>query len=284
MRSHILFSINTEANFGIRSFINTCLIITPLMALFGWFNMVIRLKLPISSEVFVGPIVLGLLMSLTVSIMNTFNFMKTCAAEQAKIKELNETQLEVILTLSEVAESRCEETGAHIKRVSEYSRLLGQLAGLQEEEVFALKSAAPLHDIGKIGTPDSILLKPDRLTQKEFAIIEKHAEIGYRILADATKPILKAGAIIARSHHEKWDGSGYPQSLQGEAIPIYGRIVAIADVFDALGSDRVYKKSWPKEQILNYFQEQSGKHFDPGLTKLFIENFHQFDTIRKQYE
>lgn len=277
-------SISNEVGFGIRSFAITCLIITPLMALFGWFNMVIRLKLPVSCEVFAGPIVLGLLTSLTVSIMNTFHFIKACAAEKAKIKELNETQLEVILTLSEVAESRCEETGAHIKRVSEYSRLMAQLAGLSDDEIFTLKSAAPLHDIGKIGTPDNILLKRGKLTQEEFAIIEEHSDTGYRILADSTKPILKAGAIIARNHHEKWDGSGYPQGLQGEAISIYGRIVAIADVFDALGSDRVYKKAWPMEQILNYFREQSGKHFDPHLAKLFINNFHKFEAIRKQYE
>lgn len=284
MRINIPSPTSTEFRFGIRSFIITCLIITPIMALFGWFNMVVRLKLPLSHEVFTGPVVLGLLMSLTVSVINTFNFLKTCAVEQAQIKELNETQIEVIFTLSEVAESRCEETGAHIKRLAEYSRLMAQLAGMPEEEVFRLKNAAPLHDIGKIGTPDHVLLKPGKLTLEEFAIIEEHAEIGYRILADSTKPILKTAAIVARNHHEKWDGSGYPQRLQGEAIPIYGRIVAIADAFDALGSDRVYKKAWPMEQILDHFQEQSGKHFDPHLAQLFIDNFQLFEAIRMQYE
>ncbi|MDO8948844.1 MAG: HD domain-containing protein [Desulfocapsaceae bacterium] len=281
---YIPASTSTEFRFGIRSFIVTCLFITPLMALFGWFNMVVRLNLPFSPEVLAGPIVVGLLMSIAVAVINTVHFIKTSADEQTQIKELNETQIEVILTLSEVAESRCEETGAHIKRVDEYSRLMAQLAGLQEEEVSRLKNASPLHDIGKIGTPDYVLLKPSKLTPEEFAIIEEHAEIGYRILAYSTKPILKTAAIIARNHHEKWDGSGYPQRLSGEAIPLYGRIVAIADVFDALGSDRVYKKAWSMQQIRDYFQEQSGRHFDPHLAKLFLDNFQRFEAIRKQYE
>lgn len=281
---HIPALTSTEFRFGIRSFIITCLFITPLMVLFGWFNMVVRLNLPLSPEVLAGPTVVGLLMSIVVAVINTVHFIKTSADEQAKIKELNETQIEVILTLSEVAKSRCEETGAHIKRVAEYSRLMAQLAGLHEEEVFQLKNAFPLHDIGKIGTPDNVLLKPGKLTPEEFSIIEEHAEIGYRILADSTKSILKTAAIIARNHHEKWDGSGYPQRLSGEAIPLYGRIVAIADVFDALGSDRVYKKAWPMQQIRDHFQEQSGRHFDPHLVKLFLDNFQRFEAIREQYE
>ena len=274
---------STVSRFGARSFLLTWVVITPLMALFAWLNMVHRMGLPASPEVFAGPIMLGLLMSVAIAVINTVNFVKIHAIEAAKLRELNETQVEVIQTLSEVAESRCGETGAHIKRVAEYSRLLAQLAGLSDDEVFLIRTAAPLHDVGKVGTPDNVLLKPGKLTPDEFVIMQEHAEIGYRILADSTKPILKTAAIIARNHHEKWDGTGYPQKLSGEAIPIHGRIVAIADVIDALGTERVYKKAWPPEQIQAYLQEQSGRHFDPGLTQLVLDNFDRFESIRKQY-
>jgi len=270
--------------FGWRSFVITLLIVTPLMLLFAWFNMVLRLGLPSGPQVFMGPALVAILMSVAIAGLNTLHFIKRHAIEQAKLQELNETQIEVILTLSEVAESRCGETGAHIKRVAEYCRLLAQLAGLDEEEVFLIKSAAPLHDIGKVGTPDHILLKPGRLTPEEFVVMQEHAEIGYRILADSTKPILRTAALIARNHHEKWDGSGYPQRLRGEEIPIQGRIVAIADVFDALGTERVYKRAWSLEEIRTHFEQQAGRQFDPRLTALFLANFDRFDAIRKQYE
>lgn len=272
------------SQFGLRSFILTLAIITPLMALFAWFNMVLRMGLPMSPHVFIGPITLGFIMSIAIAAINTFNFLKIHAIEESKLKELNETQIEVILTLSEVAESRCGETGAHIKRVAEYSHLLALLAGLPENEAFMIKSAAPLHDIGKIATPDHILLKPGKLTDEEFTIMKEHAVTGYKILADSTKFILMTAAIIAHSHHEKWDGSGYPQSLSGENIPIYGRIIALADVFDALGTERVYKKAWSSEQICSYILEQSGKHFDPRLANLFLEHFERFEIIRKKYD
>lgn len=284
MNSNLLTSDSTTAKFGLRSFLLTLAITMPLMILFAWFNMVLRLGLPLTPQVFLGPILLGLIMSLAVSALNTLNFLKIHAIEESKIRELNETQIEVILTLSEVAESRCGETGAHIKRVAEYSHLLALLAGRSENEAFLIKSAAPLHDIGKIATPDHILLKPGKLTADEFVIMKEHAEIGYKILADSTKPILMTAAIIAHSHHEKWDGSGYPQSLKGESIPIYGRIIALADVFDALGSERIYKKAWSSGQIRNYVTEQSGIHFDPRLAALFLEHFEQFEAIRKKYD
>jgi len=274
---------NPVYQFGARSLVLTWVIVTPLMVLFAWVNMVQRLGLPPSAEVFAGPIMLALLMSVVIAAINTVNFVRIHAIEEAKLRELNETQVEVIQTLSEVAESRCGETGAHIKRVAEYSRLLAQLVGLPEKEVYLIKTAAPLHDVGKVATPDNVLLKPGKLTPEEFTLMQEHAEIGYRILADSTKPILMTAAIIARNHHEKWDGSGYPQKLRGEDIPIQGRIVAIADVYDALGTERVYKKAWPSEQILEYFQEQSGRHFDPTLTRLVLKNFERFEAIRKQY-
>ncbi len=270
--------------FGVRSLAITLGIVTPLLVIFAWFNMVLRLGLPPSWQVFVGPILVAFLVSLVIAGLNTLNFVRLHAIEQAKLLELNETQIEVILTLSEVAESRCGETGAHIKRVAEYCRLLAQLAGLGEDEVFLLKSAAPLHDLGKVGTPDHILLKPGKLTPEEYAVMQEHAEIGYRILADSTKPILKMAAVIARNHHEKWDGSGYPQRLRGEDIPLPGRIVAIADVLDALGTERIYKKAWSREQIQDFFQQQAGRHFDPRLTGLLLDNFERFEAIRKQYE
>jgi response regulator RpfG family c-di-GMP phosphodiesterase len=275
---------NATTQFGLRSFFLTLAVVTPLMALFAWFNMVLRMGLPISPQVFMGPIILGFIMSLVIAAINTFNFLKIHAIEELKLQELNDTQIEVILTLSEVAESRCGETGAHIKRVAEYSHLLALLAGLPENEAFLIQSAAPLHDIGKIATPDHILLKPGKLTPEEFVIMKEHAEIGYKILADSTKPILKTAATIAHSHHEKWDGTGYPLNLSGENIPIHGRIIALADVFDALGTERVYKKAWSSEQIRNYVTEQSEKHFDPRLAKLFLDNFEDFEKIRKKYD
>jgi len=275
---------HTTSQFGLRSFFLTLAIITPLMALFAWFNMVLRMGLPMSPHIFIGPITLGFIVSIFIAALNTFNFLKVHAIEESKLKELNETQIEVIMTLSEVAESRSGETGAHIKRVAEYSHLLALLAGLPESEALMIKSAAPLHDIGKIATPDHILLKPGKLSDEEFIIMKEHAEIGYKILADSTKFILMTAAIIAHSHHEKWDGSGYPQNLSGENIPIYGRIIALADVFDALGTERVYKKAWPSEQIRSYILEQSGKHFDPRLANLFLEHFEHFEIIRKRYD
>ena len=284
MKMHIPSPNSTEFQFGVRSFFLNWLIITPFMVLFGWFNMVVRLGLPISHEVFLGPLVLGFLVSILIAVLNTKGFIKKNEIERAKIQELNETQVEVILTLSVVAEARCGEMSAHIKRVAEYTCLLAQLAGLPDEEVFLLKSAAPLHDIGKIGIPDNVLLKPGKLTPEEFSIMQEHAEIGYRLLANSTKPIREIAALVTRNHHEKWDGSGYPQRLRGEAIPICGRIVAIADVFDALGTERAYRKAWPMTRIRDYFQEQSGKHFDPHLAQLFLDNFERFAAIRKQYE
>ncbi len=284
MNLHLPARDDAVFQFGVRSFAMTSAIVTPLMALFAWFNMVLRLGLPPSLQVFAGPILVALLMSVVIAGLNTLHFVKLHAIEQAKLRELNETQIEVILTLSEVAESRCGETGAHIKRVAEYCRLLAQLAGLGEDEVFLLKSAAPLHDIGKVGTPDHILLKPGKLTPEEYGVMQEHAEIGYRILADSTKPILRTAAVIARNHHEKWDGSGYPQKLRGEDIPVEGRIVAIADVFDALGTERIYKKAWSQEQIREFFQQQAGHHFDPRLVGLFLDNFERFEAIRKQYD
>jgi len=199
-------------------------------------------------------------------------------------KELEKTQKEIIYKLGEVGESRSQETGNHVKRVAEYSRLLALLAGLGEKNADLLYAASPMHDIGKVAIADAILKKPGRLTSEEFEIMKRHAEIGYTILKSSKRPILRAAAIVANRHHEKWDGSGYPSGLSGKHIHIFGRITAIADVFDALGSDRVYKKAWEIERIVELFKEQRGKHFDPELVDLFLSNLDKFLVIRERFK
>ena len=199
-------------------------------------------------------------------------------------RELEDTQKEIIYKLGEIGETRSQETGNHVKRVAKYSKLFAQKLNLPQDMVYKLYLASPMHDIGKIGIPDSILNKPGKLNEQEWEIMKTHAQIGYEILKTSKRPILKAAAIVSYTHHEKWDGSGYPLGLRGDDIHIYGRITAIADVFDALGSDRCYKKAWPLDDILNYFKEQKGKHFDPYLVDIFMENLDSFLKIRDKYK
>ena len=199
-------------------------------------------------------------------------------------QEIEETQREIIYKMGEIGESRSNETGNHVKRVANYSKLLATLYGLDEKESEILFTASPMHDIGKVGVPDSILNKPGQLTDDEWKIMRKHTVIGYNILKNSKREILKAAAIVARDHHEKWDGSGYPRRIQGKEIHIYGRITAIADVFDALGSDRCYKKAWEDEEIFELLKEQKGKHFDPELIDLFFDNIDKFKEIRNRYK
>ncbi|MBV5278840.1 MAG: HD domain-containing protein [Campylobacteraceae bacterium] len=196
-------------------------------------------------------------------------------------QEILTTQKEVVYTMGEIVETRSKETGNHVKRVALYSELLGLHYGLPKEEAELLKLASPMHDIGKIGIPDSILNKPGKHTPEEFQIMKTHASIGYDILKASNRPILKTAAIVANEHHEKWDGTGYPRGLKGEEIHIYGRITAVADVFDALGSDRVYKKAWDDDRIFNLLKEESGKHFDPKLINIFFENLDEFLKVRE---
>ena len=197
--------------------------------------------------------------------------------------EIEATQREVIYKMGEVGESRSQETGNHVKRVAEYSKLLAKLAGLGEKNAQLLYAASPMHDIGKVGIPDAVLKKPGPLDASEWAIMQTHAQIGYNILKDSKRDILKAAAIVSYRHHEKWDGSGYPNGLEGEAIHIFGRITAIADVFDALGSDRVYKPAWDLDRILALFKEERGRHFDPKLTDIFLNHIASFLDIRYRY-
>ena len=201
---------------------------------------------------------------------------KATAEIRALNKEIEATQREVVFTMGAVAEKRSKETGYHVKRVAEYSFILARLYGLSLEESLRLKNASPMHDIGKLGIPDAILNKPGKLTDEEFEIMKTHTKIGYEMLKHSKRPILKTAAIVAHEHHERWDGKGYPRGLRGEEIHIYGRITAVADVFDALGSDRVYKKAWPVEKIINLFKEERGRQFDPVLVDLFLDNLEHF--------
>ncbi|WP_136806455.1 HD domain-containing phosphohydrolase [Desulfosediminicola flagellatus] len=198
-------------------------------------------------------------------------------------QEIISTQKEIVYTMGEIGETRSMETGHHVRRVAEYSYLLAKLYGLTEEEAALLKLASPMHDIGKIATPDAILNKPGKLTADEFEIMKRHATVGYEMLDHSTRPILKTAAIVAGEHHEKWDGSGYPHGNSGEDIHIFGRITALADVFDALGSTRVYKDAWPLEEIIELINKEKGGHFDPELVTLFLGELDQFLEIRNTY-
>ena len=197
----------------------------------------------------------------------------TVAYENAVLTdELEESQREIIFTISEIAEQRSNETGQHVKRVALYSRLLAKAYGLSPQEIENIYVASPMHDIGKMAIPDSILKKPGKLLSDEMEVMKGHAHIGFDMLKSSKRAILKMSAIIAKEHHEKYDGSGYPLGLKGEEINIVARIVALADVFDALGSQRVYKKKWDTVDILAFIKEERGKHFDPNIVDLFFEN------------
>ena len=198
-------------------------------------------------------------------------------------QEIERTQHEMVLMLSEAIEARSLETGNHVRRVGEYCALLAKLAGLSDEDVQTLRVAAPLHDAGKIAIPDQILNKPGKHTPAEWAVMQTHAQIGEKMLISNDRPILQAAAIIAGQHHERWDGMGYPQKIAGEDIHRYGRIAAIADVFDALCSDRCYKKAWPLEDVLQLFKDERGRQFDPDLVDLFLANLDGFLKIQKQF-
>lgn len=197
--------------------------------------------------------------------------------------EIEMSQKEIIFTLGEIAEARSKETGHHVKRVAEYTKLLAIKYGLPIELAEKLRMASPMHDIGKLAIPDSILNKPGRLTQEEFEIMKTHAALGYEMLKNSKRDIIKIGAIIALQHHEKYNGTGYPAGLKGEDIHIYGRISAITDVFDALGSKRVYKEAWDLDEIIALFKEERGKHFDPALVDLFLNNLDEFLKIREMF-
>jgi len=190
---------------------------------------------------------------------------------------------ESIFCLAKAAEYRDPETGSHILRMAHYSKHIARCMGLSVEQQDLLLEAAPMHDIGKVGTPDMILLKPGKLTDGEFSIMKQHAVIGYEVLNTSSSPLLKVAAEIAHSHHEKFDGSGYPRGLAGDAIPLFGRIVAVADVFDALTSERPYKKAWTIEQATQMLRDGSGKHFDPVCIDAFFSDFDDVLEIKNKF-
>ncbi|SFR64958.1 putative two-component system response regulator [Marinobacter daqiaonensis] len=200
-----------------------------------------------------------------------------------RTRELQETRLEIIRRLGHAAEYRDEETGNHIIRMSKMCALLARKLGWSEARCDLILNASPMHDIGKIGIPDAILLKPGKLEPEEWETMKTHAEIGARLLAGNDSDLLSMAREIALSHHEKWDGSGYPAGLAGEDIPITGRIAALADVFDALTSERPYKRPWSLEDAVALIRDNRGKHFDPELVDLFLADVESFVAIKQAY-
>ena len=198
-------------------------------------------------------------------------------------QEITDTQAELIMRLGDVVESRSNEAGNHVRRMAEICNLLAQAAGLPDDERAVLKHAAPMHDIGKIATPDSVLLKPGKLDAAEWEIMKQHPAVGLSILDGSQRPILKAAAVIAHQHHEKYDGTGYPQGLRGEDIHLYARIVAVADVFDALMHKRCYKDAWPVEKVVEHLREVAGHHLDPHYVELLIKNMDTALTITERF-
>lgn len=201
-----------------------------------------------------------------------------------RTKELMSTRMEIVERLGRAAEYRDNETGLHVIRVGKYCRALAIASGLSEGYADKIMQAAPMHDVGKIGISDTILLKPGKLDDEQFAMMKTHTTIGAEILNGSDFDLLVMAQVIALRHHEKWDGSGYPDGLSGEDIPIEGRIVAICDVFDALLSKRPYKDPWPIEKVLDLFSDQSGKHFDPNLIEIFNAIVPDFLEIREAHK
>ncbi|GLX83751.1 two-component system response regulator [Thalassotalea loyana] len=200
-----------------------------------------------------------------------------------RTKKLENSQLEIVYRLGRAAEYKDNETGMHVKRMSHYSRILALKAGMSTKDADMLLLAAPMHDIGKIGIPDSILRKPGKLDAQEWQVMKTHASIGAEILSSGGSVLLKMAETVALTHHEKYDGSGYPAGLKGKDIPLIGRIVAIADVFDALTSERPYKKAWSIEDAIALIVEERGKHFDPELADYFIESIDEITSVKEQF-
>ncbi len=201
-----------------------------------------------------------------------------------RTREIRERERELIVRISRAAEFRDPETGAHIQRMAHYSEIIARGLDLAPATCRLILQAAPMHDVGKIGIRDHILLKPGRLTPEEFAVMQRHAEFGYELLKDSGSEIMQAGAEIALTHHEKYDGSGYPRGLRGNAIPLFGRIVAVADVFDALTSERPYKKAWPLDEALRFLEQGRGRHFDPLCVEAFLAGWEEVLEVRHRFQ
>ena len=200
-----------------------------------------------------------------------------------RVEELRATRLAIVQCLGVAAEYKDDETGQHVIRMSHYARLLALAAGLGEAAADDILNAAPMHDVGKIGIPDAILRKPGKLDPDEWKVMASHVEIGARIIGEHASGLLAMARRIALGHHEKWDGSGYPNALAGEEIPLEARIVAIADVFDALTSERPYKRAWPVEEAVTFIRDQAGRHFDPHLVELFLGVLPEIEAVRARW-
>ena len=200
-----------------------------------------------------------------------------------RMDELRESRMQVIQRLGRAAEYKDNETGMHVIRMSHFARLLALAAGCDAQWADDLMHAAPMHDVGKIGIPDAILQKPGKLTSEEWAVMRTHPEVGAQIIGEHPSGVLRLARSLALEHHEKWDGSGYPAGLAGEAISLEARIVALADVFDALTSERPYKAAWPVEQAMALITEQAGQHFDPALVALFVPLLPQLLQVRQRW-
>ncbi|WP_354625459.1 HD domain-containing phosphohydrolase [Psychromonas sp. MME2] len=219
-----------------------------------------------------------------ISLLDLFASNTKTAFENEELRhELEEGQREIVYLLGEAIESKSKETGNHIRRVAEITRILALELGFSIVESEKIKSASPLHDLGKIGIPDRVLHKAGPLNAEEWEIMKTHVEIGYELVRYSTQDILKYAALISYQHHEKWDGTGYPNGLKGEEIHLVGRIAALADVFDALCHDRCYKKAWPMEDVLKFIDEQEGLHFDPKVVAAFRKHRSQIIAVNDRH-
>ncbi len=197
--------------------------------------------------------------------------------------ELSDTRLEIIRQLGRAAEFKDNETGLHVIRMSYYSQVIGLASGMERDEADLLLNASPMHDIGKIGIPDSVLLKPGKLDDEEWKIMRRHPEMGAAILGDHPSLLIQTARVIALTHHEKWNGTGYPKGTAGEEIPMHGRITAIADVFDALTSERPYKKAWSVDDAVALIKKEAGSHFDPQVVGYFCEALPEIVNCKNKY-
>ncbi|WP_239617546.1 HD domain-containing phosphohydrolase [Cohnella mopanensis] len=197
-------------------------------------------------------------------------------------QEIIDTQREIISAMGEIGEIRSKETGNHVRRVAEYSYILALGLGLGTSQAELLRTASPMHDIGKVAIPDAVLNKPGKLTAEEYDLIKSHTDIGHHLLRGSRRELLRTASIVAEQHHEKWDGSGYPLGRKGEEIHIFGRITAVADVFDALSAERVYKAAWPLEKIESLFRKERGHHFDPAVVDVFFAELPKLLKVRQQ--
>lgn len=226
----------------------------------------------------------GTLDELDKELLEVFCSNVSVAFENAHLKEeIEATQDELLYLLGEAIETRSEESGFHVERIAEISKLLALELGLDEDKANLIRSASPLHDIGKIGVPETVLKKQGKHSPEEEEIMKRHVTIGYEMLRKSKRPVMKYGAIMAHEHHEHWDGTGYPRGLKGEEIHLVSRITAVADVFDALYNERPYKEPWPINKVVEYFKEEKGKRFDPKIVDILLSKLDQFLQIENSH-